>query len=817
MTNTLRWATAFYHAQRLGVQPVHPAASVDRELTDEGLTFTFHAPAPAGSTPGALRAVGDPDLYLVGDQVRVQLAWGSSHVDKLYVQASSDGNRCGEYGDRRLLDEQQWSCVQSRAEPGWQVRITLPWHLLPPAARGDVGALQVALVWCSPTVGLTAWPTPFVTWNAWRLTEAALRLDTPAMPPEQLTRRAEELLNTLEHRLGSFPDHVPDFDARFASLLIEPQSPDALAHTLHRRAAAAPVRTFLQPDGDPEGVPNHDRARNLALLEQFDATGSADAFYRGEMLVNLASLALHTGDDALAQQVQRSVGHWLRAHPITRGLQPRVPRGAAGSPTAFPDVWAAHINGSYTLGLLTRALYTLSMRQPIDGHLLALALKRGSEAYRFGLDHIASHYHWNHSINWLNKMVELATLGLEMRDAQERIATCWRCMEAALGTMVLPDGVSQELCAMYHFVAAYRLQEALDAARDADLSPPRALLQWEAKLLEGGLLAFQLPLGVDAGFSDSGGLSPEGWARPVPNRAAYLRRVCRQLERPDLLYIVTGGAEGDATVARSHAARYAGVYAVRTGWSPQDSALVLDAGPLGRAHAHDDRLNFVYSYKSRCLLPDHTYPGGLGADGWNARSAAAHNTVTVDGFRSDYIEDFSKRVNRTRQTLRFAQSGPVHGLEARHVLEELAGPRRVEVRRRILTRPDRFIWVIDTLTGEGRCTSHTRFVLPAGAVQVSGSAFATQFGDIDLAGRSLDGLTLQMHTPDWPPEAQGRPVLDFVDADHALPRTHSFLLVPFEQGRCMWPEVTAQVEDEAAVLELRWPDGQVEQAVWPVA
>jgi len=814
MNTTSHRAELFFACQKPGIHAASPTASAGWHVTAAGVAFSIDCPAGSTPEPGALRAVGDPDLYIRGDQVRVQLAWGATTAEKLYVQVSCDGARCGEFGDRRIIVDEQWSVTVAMEQQGWRADVMLPWELLPEGSQERWQELRVGLIWCSANLGMMSWPTPFVTWNGWRLHLASLALGAPTMLPNELTSRAEQLLASLPERLGSYPDDAPDGRSRFAALLRKAYDREDLAAAVHRRASSNPMRTFLLIDGDPEDSRDDNLERNLTMLDQFDATGTAERLGRGEMLVNLAAIYHRDGDEALSQRLQQSIRRWLEHHPITRGLQPRVPAGEAGSSLAFRDVWASHINGSYTLGLIMRALFTLSMRKPIDSQLLELAFKRGLEAYRFGVEHIASHYHWNHSINWLNKMIEIATLSLEMSDSTQRVEACWNCMQQALETMILPDGLSQELCSMYCFVVFYRLMEAIDACDDAGVAVPASIRAWAIRLLESRCLGYLLPNGLDAGFSDSHGIPTDGFHPPPSRHDGYLRRVCGKLGRPDLLFMSTGGRHGERPEVLDHAARFAGIYAARTGWTRDDCALILDAGPLGRAHAHDDRLNFVYSYKTRVLLIDHTYPAGRTPNEFNSRGVSAHSTVTVDGFQSDYLPDFFKRVNRQEQSLRFERRYDLHYLEATHQLEEISGERHITVHRRIITQLTRFIWIVDRLEGQGSCISRSRFVLPAGAIDVSGSRFVTQSGVIDLGGMSLDGQRAEAHSPAWPPEAVGRHVVEFGGDAHDLPATRSYLLFPIEGGTCPWPEVEIAPGDEPARLTVRWPDGRVDRLQW---
>lgn len=75
-----------------------------------------------------------------------------------------------------------------------------------------------------------------------------------------------------------------------------------------------------------------------------------------------------------------------------------------------------------------------------------------------------------------------------------------------------------------------------------------------------------------------------------------------------------------------------GFAVMRTGWQPKDTWALLDAGPFGRAHQHEDKLNVLFYAHGKMLL---TEGGNYAYDSSPMRSyvldTASHNTVRVDG------------------------------------------------------------------------------------------------------------------------------------------------------------------------------------------
>ena len=102
--------------------------------------------------------------------------------------------------------------------------------------------------------------------------------------------------------------------------------------------------------------------------------------------------------------------------------------------------------------------------------------------------------------------------------------------------------------------------------------------------------------------------------------------------RDDFRFVATGGASGKRPRKTSCAVPYGGHYVMRSGWDRDATYLLMDAGPLGTAHQHEDKLHFVLWAHGRQLVLD---PGNYSYDASRWRryvlSTAAHNTVLVDG------------------------------------------------------------------------------------------------------------------------------------------------------------------------------------------
>lgn len=89
---------------------------------------------------------------------------------------------------------------------------------------------------------------------------------------------------------------------------------------------------------------------------------------------------------------------------------------------------------------------------------------------------------------------------------------------------------------------------------------------------------------------------------------------------------------------------WSGLAVMRTGWEKADAWAMLDAGPFGRGHQHEDKLNLLFYAAGKMLL---TEGGNYAYDASPMRSyvldTASHNTVRVDGLPQN------RKVNYTWQ------------------------------------------------------------------------------------------------------------------------------------------------------------------------
>ncbi len=228
--------------------------------------------------------------------------------------------------------------------------------------------------------------------------------------------------------------------------------------------------------------------------------------------------------------------------------------------------------------------------------------------------------------NWVaSECFGLFTIGVlfpELKDAKAwRDFALTRLVEEANCT-VPADGYEAELTPNYHYFALSSLTGPMKLARLNQLEVPEI---FRTKVLA----MYQAPVVV----MDQSGSVVATNDSPVYNAAKQAKEGLQLLgdNDPLLSWAASGGKEGKP-LPTSTMLPYAGFYAMRGGWQPNDAFLFFRAGPTGTAHQHEDMLEVVLKAWNKTLLME---PGSYTYDHSNWRryaiGTASHNTVIVDG------------------------------------------------------------------------------------------------------------------------------------------------------------------------------------------
>ena len=445
-----------------------------------------------------------------------------------------------------------------------------------------------------------------------------------------------------------------------------------------------------------------------------------------------------------------------------------------------------------------------------------------------------------YNITWMTA-ASAAHLGIMFPEFAE--ADRWRDrglagMELSLIQDVYPDGATKELAPSYHGIYPQYLLGTLLLLQKNDLDvgvleSPAA--RWMTEYLmfvvkpDGSIpalndsdtfLAQQMLGGGEAYLEQTGIAELEAIAADDPAHHSVSAQPRELLEigaevfdDPEMAWVASGGTHGVEPAAASRGLEYAGQAFQRTGWDAQDLYLVLDAGPYGRAHQHEDKLAIDMMAYGRNLVVD---PGRYTYVTTNPYrqyfySSAAHSTVLVDGEgqgRRGLPDEYETEEPLTDFTWR-----------SDRVFDDASGrydagygatrDKSVTHGREVFFAKDEGYWIVtDRMTGTREATTQTQFQLTPGDVQLAADRPALTFVTDDEEGLPSAGLLIDSGSGDaaaltvaegqeepisgwYAPRMQFKypaPMVTFERAG-ALPRTDSTLLYPFAGTDA--PEVTS--------------------------
>jgi hypothetical protein len=235
---------------------------------------------------------------------------------------------------------------------------------------------------------------------------------------------------------------------------------------------------------------------------------------------------------------------------------------------------------------------------------------------------------WPTAHNWLTEEC-MGAYTAGMLFPEFKAAAEWRriAIERLYGQLtneVYPDGAEYELAGGYGFWVVRNFVNLLERARlngfESEL--PDDLVQRMEKMFDYALNV-AMPDGHAPGLNDSGNVDVTG-----------LLTMGFELfpGRTDFQYVATRRAAGTVPEKISIGQPWSGHYVMRSGWEEDALFMLVDSGPYGSAHQHEDKLHFVLYAYGRQLILD---PGNFSYDASRQRhyvlTTPGHNTVMVDG------------------------------------------------------------------------------------------------------------------------------------------------------------------------------------------
>ncbi|MBT3374299.1 MAG: alginate lyase family protein [Lentisphaerae bacterium] len=230
--------------------------------------------------------------------------------------------------------------------------------------------------------------------------------------------------------------------------------------------------------------------------------------------------------------------------------------------------------------------------------------------------------------NWLTEeSMGIYTAGMlfpEFKEAAEWRRLAIERLNRQLDEDVYPDGMEVELAAGYSNWVIANFTHLLERAAMNGLSDeiPGDFLARLERAYNYHLYAM-MPDGRIPGLNDSGNSGVTGHLTKAYELFPH---------REDFLFGATRGGRGTRPGKLSYAFPYSGHFVMRSAWEQDAVYALLDSGPFGYGHQHEDKLTFVLYAHGRQLILD---PGNYSYDRSKWRryvlGTHGHNTILVDG------------------------------------------------------------------------------------------------------------------------------------------------------------------------------------------
>ncbi|MHB8902892.1 MAG: alginate lyase family protein, partial [Thermoguttaceae bacterium] len=367
--------------------------------------------------------------------------------------------------------------------------------------------------------------------------------------------------------------------------------------------------------------------------------------------------------------------------------------------------------------------------------------------------------------NWLTMESNgLGTIGILLPEMKE--AAAWRetgleRQYRELDNQIYPDGSQIELTTGYHQVS---LRNFLGLASTAILNEIPLPGDYHAKLRK--MFEYNLYVGMPNGKTPA--LNDGGTSEIAESMATAFELY----KDPVFEWAASQGRRGTPPDHGSHYFPYAGQMVMRSGWEPDARYLVMDAGPFGFGHQHEDKLSLMMYALGKIHLID---PGNYAYDSspWRRYTidTPAHNTVMVDGQsqrrrarpRETYLVDRPPATNawQTSDRLDYAAGQYDEGYGERGAIS-------VTHRREVLFVKPAYWLVVDTFDGKGPHRYESLFHFDADEAQLDADGRTVRTIDPTanclIAAAEQAGLSLKIVKGQTEPSVQG-----FVAGQHWRP------------------------------------------------
>ena len=351
--------------------------------------------------------------------------------------------------------------------------------------------------------------------------------------------------------------------------------------------------------------------------DPFDYDQWAIALNRHTHWRTLGATYAGTGDEKYAREFVAQLRSWIDAMPVFLGK--RFVQG----PYAVAGRNPLSLDAGIRMGQSWFPAFYYFLRSPSfrDEDLLAML-----QSFRRHAQYLMDPQHFKAGSNWgameSSGLLHIGCYLPEFREAAEWRETAVNRLYAELDRQVYPDGAQKELTPGYHGVTLSNVLDAVQVAEQCDIALPDDFIAKLERMFD-YYVRIRKPDGTTPMLNDSGSHAVRGQlakgAALFPNRG-------------DFTYFATNGESGSLPDYTSTRLDYAGWHIMRSGWVKGACYMLLDGGPFGTGHQHEDKLSIVVHAFERTVIPEagrYSYD----ASKWReySLSTPSHNTIMVDG------------------------------------------------------------------------------------------------------------------------------------------------------------------------------------------
>lgn len=186
---------------------------------------------------------------------------------------------------------------------------------------------------------------------------------------------------------------------------------------------------------------------------------------------------------------------------------------------------------------------------------------------------------------------------------------------------VYPDGAQMELAPEYHMFAQDSFTGILELAQWNHYPLPEGYRENMERMYAANMWEMS-PDRRCPPFNDS---DAEDIIKPLEQGLSQFPR------RDDWAWIVSDGKRGHPPIEASHLFEYAGWPVMRSGWERDARYLLMECGPFGMGHQHEDKLSFVlHAYGSSLVSEGGIYTYDASEMRKYVLTARAHNVIHID-------------------------------------------------------------------------------------------------------------------------------------------------------------------------------------------